>query len=68
MLLLSRKRNETIMIGDDIQIQLVSMGKDNVLIGIRAPKDIPVHRQEIYDINRKYKNLFLAKIENKFLK
>ena len=49
MLILSRRTLQTIMIGDSIQIKIIEVNKKNVLIGIRAPKDITVHRQEIYD-------------------
>jgi len=48
MLVLSRKKNETIMIGDDIEITVVDIQGDQVRLGIRAPKDVAVHRQEIY--------------------
>lgn len=52
MLILARYVNETIMIGDDIQIKLVMLEKDRALIGIHAPKHIEIHRQEIYDRNK----------------
>lgn len=52
MLILARYVNETIMIGDDIQIRLVTIESDRALIGIRAPKSIEIHRQEIYDRNK----------------
>ena len=49
MLVLTRKISESIMIGDDIEIMVVSIGSDKVRIGVRAPKDVPVHRRELYD-------------------
>jgi len=52
MLILARYVNEAIMIGDEIQIRLVTIDNDRALIGISAPKNIEVHRQEIYDRNK----------------
>ncbi len=49
MLVLSRHRDESIMIGDDVVITVVDIRGDKVRLGIDAPKEIPVHRQEIYD-------------------
>lgn len=48
MLVLSRKRNEQITIGEDIVITIVDVRSDKVRIGIEAPAHVPVHRQEIY--------------------
>lgn len=48
MLVLSRQKNETIMIGDDIEITIVDIKGDNVRVGITAPRSIPVHRKEVY--------------------
>ncbi|MCG3136652.1 MAG: Translational regulator CsrA [Phycisphaerae bacterium] len=49
MLVLSRQRDETIMIGDEIQITIVDIRGDKVRIGIEAPTHIAVHRKEVYD-------------------
>ena len=49
MLVLSRQRDESIMIGDDVEITIVDVRGDKVRLGITAPKRIPVHRREIYD-------------------
>lgn len=49
MLVLTRKLNESIIIGDDITIEIVRVRGDEVRLGIVAPKDVSVHRQEIYD-------------------
>ena len=49
MLVLSRHRDESIMIGDDIIITVVDVRGDKVRLGIDAPTDIPVHRQEVYE-------------------
>jgi len=50
MLVLSRKRDETIIIGDHIEITVVDVRGDKVRLGINAPAHIPVHRKEIYDV------------------
>jgi len=49
MLVLSRQRDETIMIGDDVEITVVDIRGDKVRLGITAPSSIPVHRKEVYD-------------------
>ena len=48
MLVLTRQINETIMIGDDIEITIVDVRGDKVRVGIRAPRSVAVHRQEVY--------------------
>lgn len=53
MLVLSRHRDEQIVIGDDIVITLVEIRGDKVRLGIDAPRDIPVHRREVYDAIRR---------------
>lgn len=49
MLVLTRQRDETVMIGDDIEVTVVDIRGDKVRLGINAPKQIPVHRKEVYD-------------------
>jgi len=49
MLVLSRQRDESIIIADNIVITIVDIRGDKVRLGIEAPKEIPVHRQEVYD-------------------
>lgn len=49
MLVLSRKQDEKIVIGNSITITIVEVRGDKVRIGIEAPRDVTVHRQEIYD-------------------
>ncbi|HWB20953.1 MAG TPA: carbon storage regulator CsrA [Phycisphaerales bacterium] len=53
MLVLSRQRDETIMIGDDIELTVVDIRGDKVRIGIKAPPHVPVHRKEVYDAIRR---------------
>lgn len=50
MLVLSRRKDESIMIGDDVAITVIDIRRDRVILGIGAPKSITVHRREIYDI------------------
>ena len=50
MLVLSRLRGESIMIGDDIEVTIVDIRGDKARLGIRAPPDVEVHRQEIYNL------------------
>ncbi|MDR1291769.1 MAG: carbon storage regulator CsrA [Planctomycetaceae bacterium] len=52
MLVLSRKRNESVVINDNITIVVVDVRGDKVRLGIDAPKNVPVHRKEIYDAIR----------------
>src|SRR5947209_15155975 len=53
MLVLSRQRDETIMIGDDIEITVVDIRGDKVRLGINAPKEVMVHRKEVYEAIRR---------------
>jgi carbon storage regulator len=53
MLVLSRQKDETIIIGDDIEITVVDIRGDKVRLGVSAPKQISVHRKEVYDAIRR---------------
>ena len=53
MLVLGRKVSEQIMIGDDITITVVRIADGTVRIGIEAPKEVPVHRREVYEANKR---------------
>ena len=48
MLVLSRKTNQSIMIGDEIEITVLSVAGEKVRLGIKAPREIPVYRDEVY--------------------
>ncbi|MCX8065911.1 MAG: carbon storage regulator CsrA [Candidatus Hydrogenedentes bacterium] len=48
MLVLSRRENESIMIGDDIEVKILEIKENQVKIGINAPRSVPVHRLEVY--------------------
>jgi len=48
MLVLSRKKGETIIIDDQIEVTIVSVEGENIRLGIKAPKHISIHRQEVY--------------------
>ena len=49
MLVLSRQRDESIVIGDNVVVTIVDIRGDKVRLGIQAPGEIPVHRQEVYE-------------------
>jgi carbon storage regulator len=55
MLVLSRQKDESIMVGDDVEITIVDVRGDKVRLGITAPKDIPVHRREVYEAIKREK-------------
>lgn len=52
MLVLTRKKGQSIMIGDDIEVKVVEVDGDAVRIGIKAPRDLSIYRQEIYEAIR----------------
>jgi carbon storage regulator len=62
MLVLSRQRDETIMIGDDVEITIVDIRGDKVRLGINAPRHIQVHRKEVYEAIKR-ENQQAAKME-----
>ncbi len=64
MLVLSRQKDESIVIGDDIEITIVDVRGDKVRLGITAPRNIPVHRREIYEAIQREK-AEAAKVEKK---
>jgi len=59
MLYLSRELNETVMVGDDIEVKVVGVHGQKVLLGFKAPKQVSVHREEIYR-----RNQILSKFNN----
>lgn len=68
MLVLSRHRDESIMIGDDVMITIVDIRGDKVSLGIDAPQEIPVHRQEVYEaIQRENRQAALLKPDDAHL-
>ena len=64
MLVLSRQRDESIIIGDNIVVTIVDIRGDKVRLGIDAPTEIPVHRQEIYEAIQR-ENLRASQIDPK---
>ncbi len=57
MLVLSRKKDESIVINDNIVVTIVEIRGDKVRLGIDAPRDVPVHRQEVLDAILREQNL-----------
>ena len=65
MLVLARKKNESIVINDDIEIYVVDINHDQVKLGIRAPKHVKIHRKEIFDsIKEEMKNAAGSDVDN----
>ena len=52
MLVFTRKRDQTIVIGDGIEVRVLRIGREGVRLGITAPPSVPVHRREVYDTIR----------------
>ena len=49
MLIVTRKKDDRLIIGNDIEIHVLRIGRDNVRLGIKAPRDVSIYRHEIYD-------------------
>lgn len=62
MLVLTRKEDESIMIGDNIEIKVLELRENQVKLGIEAPRSIPVHRKEVY-LSIKAENEAASKVE-----
>ena len=67
MLVLRRRKDQIIMIGDNIQITVVDIRGDKVRLGIQAPSDIPVHRKEVYKAIQKQRKEFSDKQDKPLL-
>lgn len=63
MLVLSRQRDESIFIGDNIKITVVDIRGDKVRLGIEAPSEVPVHRQEVYEAIQREQQRTAATVE-----
>jgi carbon storage regulator len=68
MLVLTRKANQTIKIGDDIKIKIVEIGNGFVKLGIEAPKEMPIYREELYEklkqLNQEAAKLDMGKLKD----
>jgi carbon storage regulator len=64
MLVLSRKKNESIVINDDITIVVVEIRGDKVRLGVEAPKEVPVHRREVFDAIHRGETAASEKVED----
>ena len=52
MLVFTRKRNESVMIGDGVEVRVLRIGREGVRLGVTAPAEVSVHRREVYDAIR----------------
>ena len=72
MLALSRKKDEAIIINDDIEIKILDIKGDQIKLGISAPKSVPIYRKEVYlqiqNANRDLNSFSEVRITNNFLK
>jgi len=57
MLILTRRVNEKLMVGDDVTVTVLSISGNQVRIGVNAPRHVPVHREEIYDKVKRQQSL-----------
>ena len=57
MLILTRRVNQKLMVGDDVTVTVLSISGNQVRIGVAAPRHVPVHREEIYDKVKRQKSL-----------
>jgi carbon storage regulator len=64
MLVLSRKKNESIVINDNITIVVVEIRGDKVRLGVEAPKEVPVHRREVYEAIKRSSDSISEKSES----
>lgn len=64
MLILTRRVGETLMVGDDVTVTVLGVKGNQVRIGVNAPKDVAVHREEIYDRIRKENETGTARANN----
>ncbi len=64
MLVLSRRRDESIIIGDNVVVTIVDIRGDKVRLGIQAPQEIPVHRREVYEAIQR-ENLNASQLDRK---
>ncbi|QNU67110.1 carbon storage regulator CsrA [Ruminiclostridium herbifermentans] len=68
MLVLSRKKDQTIMLGDNIEITIIEIQGDQVRIGINAPKNVPIYRKELFieiqEENKKAASIGIVKFDN----
>ncbi len=62
MLVLSRKKDEKIMIGDDVTLMVIEIRGDKVRLGIDAPKDVSVHREEVFNAIRRERDTVPAEV------
>lgn len=60
MLVLSRKINQTVMVGDEISVTIISISSDKVRLGFEAPADVPVHRLEIWEALKRQARRFVT--------